>query len=344
MNQRTLHLLEKIQIQLATIVAGVAVYVCAWPLLKPWDVRGPVTFIAGGSAAGLAWFALIVWAVAAAVALATVRARPEGTLVAVLLACGAVSIRSGQIRPLLWRSGGEVGRLYAAMAIETLLLAIVLVVAVAIVAMVRSLVAAVRPGWLWRDPLERLGVRDIAEPQKRGLLDYWLRETGLLLGICARRSGLPVEQTDRSGRGASSPAMDSPLRTAACLAAAVAVAVVMFWLLLQSSERGQILFAVVAGVALAGLIAHQLLPSTHSMLIWTIPFVVAIFVYGTCTGITLGESTRAWTAVPLRARVLPIDWLTAGGGGAFLGYWLSARIHEMKLIEKHEHTHEKGHT
>ena len=38
--------------------------------------------------------------------------------------------------------------------------------------------------------------------------------------------------------------------------------------------------------------------------------------------------------VPLYARALPLDWLTAGSAGALLGYWLSARVHELKLLEK----------
>ncbi|MFW6066524.1 MAG: hypothetical protein ACOC9S_06860, partial [Planctomycetota bacterium] len=172
----------------------------------------------------------------------------------------------------------------------------------------------------------------------------WLRETGLLLGILPRKSGLPVEQTTATGRFAPPVATGTPARIGASLASSAAIAVVLFWLLLRSPERGQILFAVVTSAALGAFIAHQVLPSSHSMLVWTVPFLIAIFVYASCTGISLGDSTRAWTAVPLRARVLPIDWLTAGGGGAFLGYWLSARVHEMRFIEKHEDTQEKGQT
>lgn len=342
MNQRTLHLLEKLQIQLATIIAGVVVYVAAWPAVRPWDVEGPLAFIASGNALGMVWLALIVWVVAAIVAAVTFSARPEGTLVAVLLACGALSIRSAQVRSLLWRRSDQVAGTYAAMILETFLMAAVLVGAVAIVSLVRTAFAAARPRWLWQDPLQRLGVREGTEP--RGHRACWLRETGLLLGILPRSSGLPVEQTGRDGRFTPQKAALSLPRAAASLASAGAVALIMFWILLQSAERGQILFAVLTSVALGALVAHQMLPSSHSMLVWTIPFIVGIFVYGLCSGMSLGDSPRAWTAVPLRARVLPIDWLTAGGGGAFLGCWLSARIHEMRFIEKHERNEEKGQT
>jgi hypothetical protein len=131
-------------------------------------------------------------------------------------------------------------------------------------------------------------------------------------------------------------------RGAACLAVGLGVALVMLWLLLRSPERGQILFALLVSFVLAALIAHQLLPSRHSMLMWTLPFVVAMFLYAMGAALDLGESPRAWAIVPLRARALPIDWMTAGCGGAFLGYWLSARIHEMRFIEKRERLQQKG--
>ena len=336
MNQRTLHLLEKIQIQLATVIAGVAVYAAAWPLVRPWDVEGPVAFLPTGDAGGAVAFALIVWLVAGVTALATVRARPEGALVATLLACGAVSIRSPQICSLLWRRSDALGGMYAGMMVETLLLAVVLVGAVAVVALVRSLVATVRPGWLWRDPIERLDGGPAADDRPAGWSQRWGREMALLLGFRPRASGLPVETSQDGSAPRPAVGTEGVARAGGCLAVALAAALVLLWLLLRSSERGQILFAILVSFVLAALLAHQLMPSRHSMLMWVLPFAVAAFLYGAGAGMSLGDSPRAWTAVPLRARALPIDWLTAGCGGVFLGYWLSARIHEMRFIEKHE--------
>ncbi len=335
MNQRTLHLLEKIQIQLATVLAGVAVYLAAWPAVRPWDVHGPVAFLANSEVFGAVAFALIVWLVAAATAPVTVRSRPEGTLVATLLACGALSIRSPQIRSLLWRQTGDIGGMYVLMMVETVLMAAVLVAAVAVVAMIRSLLATARPNWLWRDPLEHLGGEPASHDRSLPLVRRWLRETGMLLGLLPRASGLPVVDTEDGRPRRPESGAGTPARAAACMALALVTSLALLWVLMQSAERGQILFAILASFTLAALLAHQVLPSKHGMLVWILPFVVAAFLYAIAAGLSLGDGPLAWSAVPLRARALPIDWLTAGAGGAYLGYWLSARIHEMRFIEKH---------
>ena len=49
-----------------------------------------------------------------------------------------------------------------------------------------------------------------------------------------------------------------------------------------------------------------------------------------------GSQPDAWARVNDYSRALPVDWLTAGSGGAVLGYWISERLHEMKYIERHQ--------
>ena len=104
----------------------------------------------------------------------------------------------------------------------------------------------------------------------------------------------------------------------------------MLLVLMKSSNRGQILFALGASFLLGTMIAHQLFPATQSAVAWAGPVLGAVFLYALTCASSIGLGPQAWREVLINARALPVDWITFGAGGAVLGYWISARIHEMR--------------
>ena len=68
------------------------------------------------------------------------------------------------------------------------------------------------------------------------------------------------------------------------------------------------------------------------------PILVGILFYALASVASVGESVQDWIHVPYYARVLPIDWLTAGCAGAAFGYWLCQRFNESAYFESFETT------
>ena len=120
-----------------------------------------------------------------------------------------------------------------------------------------------------------------------------------------------------------------------CLGLGLVVALVLLMLLMRSSDRGQILFALLAAFLSASAIAHQVFPTPHSIVVWGMPMLVAIGLYA-LAAFTAGHGEGAWIGLPKYAGALPVDWLTAGCGGALIGYWISERIHELRHIQRGE--------
>lgn len=125
------------------------------------------------------------------------------------------------------------------------------------------------------------------------------------------------------------------LASLACVGMSIGIAAVLAPVLMRSSLRGQIVFAVLASSTVAVLIAHQIQPASVGMLIWLAPVAVGVLYY-VLGAIWVGGG--GWMDVRAQAQALPIDWIAAGGGGATLGYWISARMHEVKLLELEEET------
>jgi len=123
------------------------------------------------------------------------------------------------------------------------------------------------------------------------------------------------------------------LASLACVGMTVVIAAVLVPVLMRSSLRGQIVFAVLASSTVAVLIAHQIQPAPVGMLIWLAPVGVGVLYY-VLGAIWVGDG--GWMGIRVQAQALPIDWVAAGGGGATLGYWISARMHEVKLLEQEE--------
>ncbi|MBS3733948.1 MAG: hypothetical protein KGY99_03370 [Phycisphaerae bacterium] len=308
LTHRHLHLLEKIQVQLAAVAGVVLVYFALWPVLRPSDPRDPVVFFVLGAPGSAAMFAGALWVLAAVAAVLTVHARPEGALMAAVLGVGGVSLRSPQMRGLLWAWSGPLRNVFGWLIAELALLAALLFVAALIVDLVRRGIAAVRPQWLHKDVLAAGASADGKQPIRAllGFLPPW-----------------------RDGRWRPADAS----RTLAAMGLGLVVSVALLVLLLRSPERGQILFALLAAFLLGAMAAHQLLPEIRSAAIVCLPLLAGLGFY-VLSMVAVPGGVDAWKSLPHYACILPVDWLTAGGGGTLIGYWMSERLHELRHIEK----------
>jgi hypothetical protein len=107
-------------------------------------------------------------------------------------------------------------------------------------------------------------------------------------------------------------------------------------ILLRTSDRGQIIFALLVSNFLAMLLAHQFFPSPYSIIAWMAPMLIGVLFYCLAAMSSIHYGVNAWTQVSPYAGALPIDWMTAGAGGGVLGHWISQRIHELRHFEKQE--------
>lgn len=310
MSHRHVYVLEKFQIQLATAAAVAVVYVLAWPVVCPLDPQGPLTFLPTGNLAGLAALAGIVLLLAAAAAVLTAYARPAGALVVAFLGASGVSLRSPSIRTLLWRADQHMPGVYAQLLAEMAILGLLLAAAAAVVFGLRWLIGAINPRWLWPDPAARAG---FCHEGPQGKAPAGKGATAAKAAGTAQRSVL--------------------LQAVLCFVAGAAFAAVLLLALLRSGDRGQVLFAVFAGSLLAVLLAQQLFPSRYSVTAWAMPVVVAMGFY-VLAALTAGTSEQAWMRVPHYGNILPVDWLTAGVGGAAGGFWVAARLREVRHLEE----------
>jgi hypothetical protein len=312
------HLLEKLQVQLTAAAALVAMYFGVWHAVSPWNSAGPMTFVPTGSYGELGMLAAAVLVLAAAVGLLTTTARPEGAVLAAVIGAGGVALRSPQMRGLLWERTGSLAPLYQQLMLETAMLGAVMLAAILVVGLVRGLVAVVRPGWVWRDPVAAARQLTGAPSARAGLV------RGALGVLLVRLRG-----------GPGSPSMGE--QAARCLgmaAIAAGISGALVFVLLQSPDRGQVLFALLAATFVGMFVAHQVMAVPCGIVAWVVPLGLAMGMYALSSRFDVGTEPQAWTTVPFYARALPIDWMTAGLGGGFLGYWLSERLHESKALEE----------
>ncbi len=317
MNQRQFHLIEKLQVQIAALLAVIVVYALLWPFFEPVDPETP-TLLFGTVGVPHAWlFALAVLAVAAVSAAATTHARPAGAVLVTLLGAGGLSLRSEPVwRLLVLRQGdGGVGTLLLWMILETLALAVLALAATLLIALVRGLIARRRPTWVWHSRIEP----PVGEGEPGPSLHRRLRESVLIT------MGWPHEP--------ETGVKEELARGVSCLLMGALVSVLLLGVLMQSTARGQILFALLMSFLLGTLAAHQVFPARVTGLAWVTPMITGIACYLLGMLTTVRTVPLPWTTVPVWARALPIDWLAAGGGGAVAGMWLSARIHEHKQME-----------
>jgi hypothetical protein len=316
MNHRQRHWLEKVQVQLASLLGLAAFYLLVWPLVRLADPQAALAFLPGGSAGSVLIVAAAAAVVAVPASVATLGSRPAGGLLAAFVAVGGLSLRSEPMRNLLWVHQDQPSRLFVLLMIESILLVMVLLASALVVRQVRRSARKIRPGLVWLDPLGEAG--------------YGLAAGGLegeafrvAAGALTGRGGADRGKTDARGQLA--------VRYLLCSAMALAVSVVLVLLLMRSGLRGQVLFALLASFALGVLAAHQKFPVPFGVLFMVLPMVAAVgfYAFGVVTAVA-GE----WTSVPPQVRALPIDWLSAGAGGSVMGYWISARIHEFRHFEQ----------
>lgn len=295
MSQRRFHWLEKFQVQVATLAALAATYFVFWHAFEAFDPQAPIAFLPYGNYAGLGLLALLVWGFAAGAALLTVNSRPESAMIAALIGAGGLSLRSPSMRGLLWLQPDGMNAMFGRLIVETIFLAAILVGAYLIIFLVRRLVAAVCPGWMWKGNMSQ-----VDSPE------------ALLMS------------PDPWGRQAIS------------LGLAVLVTGVLFMLLVKSTLRGQVLFAIFIGSLVASLGTNQAVPSHRGIFAWVAPMLVGIGFYVLGIIHSVKGDMNAWMVVSLEVQALPIDWLTAGAGGGALGFWFSQRIREASHMERME--------
>lgn len=323
------HLREKIQVQAAALLGLLLAWFVLWPAVKPADPLGALSFLPGGDYGRLGVFALCTWGLALICGLLTLSARFEGAMLAMLVGVAAFSCRSDPMQNLLWRWPGDYGHVYAALAGESLLMLGILLVAVILVAVIRRFAGEFWPEWSWKDPLaNREHVEQAVASDKSS---QWLQRyvPGLtlitLLSPFGRRLG-------RKSAGA----------LGACILLEMALALVLLVMTFRSGLfRGQVIFALAASFFVSTLVAHQVFATRFSLPCWAAPLLTAVVVY--MLGVhSWDKAEPGWLfsmmldskgQLPLRG-ALPADWLSAGVGGAVLGFWLSGRIHEARAAEK----------
>ena len=272
-----------------TVLGLLGVYFLAWPIVRPDDPLSPMTFLPLGNYGSAVGFAVVFCMLVAVCAIATVKVRPVGALLSATLAVGGVSLRSPQIRAMLWDRQGDLGGLYAQLMIEVATMALLAAAASLIVLLVRRAAGAINPDWLWKDPM--------------------------------------------AAESAERPAATVELgRCAVSVVLAGVIATVILAATMRSADRGQILFALLVSFTVAVFVAHQVFPQPYALSVWVLPMVIAVFFYAVAWVKMRSGVAGGWVAVHTLFRALPVDWMTAGGGGALLGFWVSQRVHEFRHV------------
>jgi len=324
-------LIEKIQLQAVALAALVGVYSLLAARVSPWDPQAPVTLLSQPGIGRLVVLAAGVWVLAAAAGALTVSARPEGPLLAALAGAAGVALYSPGIRPLLMARQDALRGLFFAHLLEVVALAAVVLAAGRIASFVRGRASRLAGGWGWRDPLQQL-----TDEQRRTIGEIDVDRMAWVGGPVAMvRIGLTMLLSKTGKAGARKQAQDgqetpSLKRLLGCLAISAVVSALMLMALLQSADRGQILFAVFAAFLLGALVGHQVSPSRFGLAAWVLP---TLFGLGAMLLAAVSSVPDAWRDVPLYAHVLPVDWVIVGSAGSITGLWLSSRWHEARYLE-----------
>ncbi|MFP4215217.1 MAG: hypothetical protein ACLFVH_04760 [Phycisphaerae bacterium] len=321
---------ELLQVQIVTGLALAVTYFLLWPMLRPADPDGPLALLAEGNAPGILAILLVMAVLAAITSAVTVHSRPVGSIVAALLGTGGLCMHSPPLKALLWAREGEFGGLFMGFIFELLALSVGVIVVCLVVGLVRQGIAGINPRWVWRDPLMSDEAAAATSSDSRKSHFAFTNPFAALLEMIGQR-GSPHYGKKRS-------ALDEAKALAGCLFISAVLAVVLYMILVQSRERGQVLFALLASFTVAVLVAHQASPTSLAGPLLAMPVVLGVVIYllGMFASAGPVEAHNAWLRVPPYAHALPLDWITAGVGGAGLGFWISSRIHELRHMEKQE--------
>jgi hypothetical protein len=319
------HLFEKIQIQVLTVLLGLVVFFGLWPLVAPDDAFAPLTFLAQGQVVSSVVLLLVAAILAFVAGAITVHQRPVGGLMVATLILMALSFRSNKINVLLWGHDSAPAGAFPALLGELLIMLIVLVACILAAAAGRALVGRVRPTWQWRTPEMSPRANHVMH---LGGKNVWLGVLGpLWAAILALRGG--EQSGDKVDDAHNSRWL---IEAGKCALATLLISQILLLLLCRSDQRGQLLFAVGGGFLLAVVLAGMLFPTRLVAVLIPLPLLVGAGYYIHAMVVT-PSGLHAWSRVPLPARVLPIDWLSAGVGGVLLGFWISSRLRETKYFE-----------
>lgn len=338
MNYKRFHLFEKMQVLAAGGGLLAAVFFLLGDWFRPADPLGPLAMLPNGNLVKLLLAGLLLLVLAVLTGAMTTHSRPEGGLLTALVALGSLSLVSKPIDTLLWSYGAPRSSLYGQLILEVLLLAAAVTLAEWVVTVVRASLGKVNPAWVWADPLDRITdehrkiLRD-SQVQLRWDGDV-LNGTTLLLSAGVRNTLIGnVWSFLRGGKDVrlarQHAAAKAFRRGAACLLLGVVAGVVLISLLMQSDQRGQILFSLFAGFVLAALAAQHVFPTRAMFVAWLMPIVTAVVFY------LLAALTRG--AIRPQYEALPIDWITAGCSGALLGFWIAGRMRESRIFDTLAH-------
>ena len=333
MSHHRWHVIEKIQVEVAAAVALAGMYFLIWPMLGLMDVDRAFVCLPTGSWARLAAVGVSVCVLAGVSALLTVSARPEGALLATLIGAGGASLHSAPMRLLLMRHERNLSALLVPLAGELLIMVIIVCAAMIVIQWVRQVVRRFRPGWVW--PETAPGQQALPGSPPWSTKPAWQRT--VLLAIVDRRFARGAAGPGK-GEGTSS---DSGGEAAISAVAACGLTLLIGLLLLivtlsrTDTGRGQILFALAFSFLAAGALACHFFPVGVSTPCWIAPIVLGALFYLKSSGVPyVGVIT--WTNVDAWGHILPIDWLSAGCGGAVGGYWISRRLGDLRRLRDAE--------
>lgn len=261
MNHRWLHAIEKKQVQLAAGGGLVIVYFFLWSSLGSGDPAGPVSLSARGGFAAFGLFAVILVALAGICGVLTIGSRPAGALLATLIGAGGVSLRSPSIRSLLWSHQDKLGLLFAKLIAEVLVLALLAFCAGVIISLIHWGASRLKP--------KGRPMSEANQPDSGGVLSppLWATIAAAARPASARKSKhLLVSQV--------------LLRALCCLTLGMPIAIAMILLVMKSSERGQIIFALLVSFFVAAFVAYQTFPVRSSLPAMAMVVLSAVALYG----------------------------------------------------------------
>jgi hypothetical protein len=289
--------------------------------VSPRDPKAGLSFVRDGNLAGGLWFSGVTLMFAALVGAVTVFIRPSGAMVVLLIGAGGLSVRSGPIRPWLWHMHDNLPAMYGGLILELLLGAVVLLLGSIILDLIRRLVGAVRPAWLWR--------HKNPQGQRMDAAGSFLKLPGslaaLVKGVFQLRSNWSIKKRTEP---------KDAVRALGCLTLTCVTGFVLVMLLAQSPNRGQILFALAASFFLAVLIGLHVSPTKYGSVVFAAPVLVGVLMYILGAVTSVNGSAMVWTKARYYAQALPIDWLFAGGAGAMLGCFIWQRKQEADRVQK----------
>lgn len=322
---------EKALIEVACLIGVAAVFLLASPLLTGNDPLGATTFTFGGAGRVVAAVAAMV-AVAVICGALTVVARPAAVGTAMLIGLAGLSLHSPALRTLLWRHHAGLPFLYWSLAAELIAGAILLGMAMVVGELVRRACTGTARSWAWRSSLADAEISSDRWPEidhdRLAANPLYDRSMTLSTLVWAIRSLFGRDR--RGGMGLKHRAI--------CMAVMVIGGAILIAILCRTGQRQQVLFAIFTGFMLMAMSIHQIFPTACSTIFWVSPIIVGLAVYALAASAcqSLGGSATSWIDVPHLARALPVDWLTMGSGGGLVGYLVSARLHEGKILEQLE--------